>query len=355
MSNQDPILEYQTPTPTSPWAVVVFWAAIAAALGFFLVIPSLLVFLAAVVVQGRISPIRDARGYRRATIAGWISAPAAGLGFVLFITAGMTGGHPRELSNRAVCAANVRGIMQSMLDYAGDNNGRLPLVPYAPYATVPNAAKGVATGTSDEVEAARKYYTGTSGQAGSVQACLWMMVMGGQIAPKQFLCKSDPWASNSAAITSAGGLYDNFQNGTQLSYSVAYPWDAAGKPGAWWNATIDSSLPLIADMNPLQGTGTPARNLTPARAPSDHKTWNSNIHQGDGQNVGFGDAHAEFSRTPCVGHDNDNIYTMSGAPSKGPAQFGGIPAGKTAPALTADKAPFDIILLPVRNESTGAM
>jgi prepilin-type processing-associated H-X9-DG protein len=108
-------------------------------------------------------------------------------------------------------------------------------------------------------------------------------------------------------------------------------------------------------MNPLQGTGTPTRDMTPAQAPADNRTWNSGNHEGDGQNVGFGDGHAEFCRRPDVGQDNDNIYTMSASPSKGPAQFGGIPAGKTAPLLTADKAPYDIIMLPVRNETTGAM
>jgi hypothetical protein len=84
--------------------------------------------------------------------------------------------------------------------------------------------------------------------------------------------------------------------------------------------------------------------------------WNAVNHQSPstiaGQNVVFADSHAEFVRRPDVGQGNDNIYSMSGVPSTGPSQFGGIPAGRTAPML-ADKQPFDIVMVPVRNETTG--
>ena len=240
--------------------------------------------------------------------------------------------------------------------YAEDNNNTYPIVPFASYDTLPNAAKG--TPVAKDVDAVlRQYYAAPNPQAGSVQACLWVLVLTGQVAPLQFVCSEDRSADrNAVAVMDKGGNYfNNFQNPKQLSYSMAYPWNAEGRPGAWWTNTSDASLPIIADMTPLQGTGKPARNLTPAREPTDSKTWNSGNHQGDGQNVGFGDSHAEFCRRPDVGQQNDNIYTMSASPSTGPAQFGGIPAGKTAPVLTADKAPYDIIMLPVRNETTGGM
>ena len=37
----------------------------------------------------------------------------------------------RELANRAVCMANIRGIIQSMVTYAQSNNGVFPAVPGA--------------------------------------------------------------------------------------------------------------------------------------------------------------------------------------------------------------------------------
>src|SRR5205814_3743853 len=37
-------------------------------------------------------------------------------------------GKAKELSNRSVCAANVRGIMQSMVVYSADNNESYPFL-----------------------------------------------------------------------------------------------------------------------------------------------------------------------------------------------------------------------------------
>jgi hypothetical protein len=262
-----------------------------------------------------------------------------------------------RLSWRSVCAANLRGIMQSFLVYAGDNNGAYPTVAYAPYGTVSNAVKGVSTGTTKPEAAIERYYRVPNAQAGSVPACLWMLVVNGQVGAKQFVCGEDRFGNRNgtAATDRAGNFFDNFQNARQLSYSAAYPWNGEGKAGAWWKDTQDASLPIVADMAPLQGTGKPKRDLTPASAPVDRRTWNSGNHAGEGQNVGFGDGHAEFVRSADVGQDGDNIYSMSGVPSRGPARFGGVAAGAAGPVLMGDKAPFDVVMVPVRDEGTGSM
>jgi len=355
MNNDDPVLEYHKGTRMSQVAIWVFIASLIAAVGFFLILPAIVTLIVSIVVHGNLSRRTDVSGAGLTSAAIKISAVAVIFGIVVLII--LPSPSHMGPAPRSICAANLRGIMQSMAVYAEDNNKAFPIVAFAPYDTVPNAAKGTSTGTKDAEAALRQYYAAPTPQAGSVQACLWVLVLNGQISPKQLVCTSDPFSNRSGvAMTDQGGSYfNNVQNPTQLSYSVAYPWKANGQPGAWWTYTTDESLPLIADMTPLQGTGKPARTLTPARAPADNKTWNSGNHNGDGQNVGFGDCHTEFCRSPNVGHNNDNIYSMSASPSTGPAQFGGIPAGKAAPALTADKAPYDIIMLPVRNETTGGM
>ena len=43
------------------------------------------------------------------------------------------------------------------------------------------------------------------------------------------------------------------------------------------------------------------------------KNANSNNHDGDGQNVLFGDGHVEFLQNPFVGVQRDNIFTRSTA------------------------------------------
>jgi hypothetical protein len=151
----------------------------------------------------------------------------------------------------------------------------------------------------------------------------------------------------------AGRYHDNFQNGNQLSYSIAYPWMADGSAAPYWKATIDASIPLMSDVAPLQGTGTPPGLAADVIAKPLTRSANSANHEGDGQNVVFGDNHVEFTRLPTCGQSSDNIFTSSGSPSTGPLEFGGIPAGTAAPTLTATKAPYDIVMLPVRNSTTG--
>jgi hypothetical protein len=266
-------------------------------------------------------------------------------------------GGSRELSNRSYCSANLRGIVQAMNVYAADSGARFPIVAYAPYSASLNApVAGAAQPTVGATLAS--YYRAPWPQAGSIPASMWMLVLKDQVTPKQFICKSDPVAASTPAARAdaAGNCYDNFQGGSQLSYSFAYPWNARGQVGPWWTALDDSSLPIASDMAPASGTGSNPASLTnPPTKPTSPKAWNSNNHQRDGQNVAFSDAHVEFTRSPDVGQDHDNIFTTSGKPSRGPAQFGGLPADRMPPELTAEKPPYDIIMYPTRAVDSGAM
>jgi hypothetical protein len=291
-------------------------------------------------------PKVDGDGYARRGVQ--ISFVSFVLGLLVWMLMPSTGGS--GLSPRSVCAANLRGIMQSMNVYANDNADAYPIVAYAPFSPGLNEARA-ATGPSNEVDVIRAYYASPPHQAGSVQAILWQLVLRGDVATKSFICPSE--RSKSRALeapmkNAAGNCFDNFQSGRQLSYSVAYPWKPDGTVGRWWTSTVDASLPLMSDMAPEQGTGAPAVDVTALTKDSS----NSRNHERDGQNVAFGDAHVEFARLPNIGQGNDNIFTVSATPSTGPSATG-IPATKVSPVLTADKAPFDIVMYPIRNETTG--
>lgn len=326
-------------------------------LTFFLLVPPIVALFLGLIAAARIrrNPDRLAgAGFAQSAVTMSV------IGMSLFVLALLLlpgGGHRRELPNRAYCAANLRGIVQSMNVYAADNNDTFPIVTYAPYSAALNDPVAAAA-VADAEKTLQTYYRAPYPQAGSIPASVWILVLKNQVSPKQFICKSDPVASGIPAAISdpAGNFYNNFQNGHQLSYSFAYPWNAKGEVAPWWKNLTDSSLPIATDMAPQPGTGTrPVEITNPPANPASAKSWNSNNHQRDGQNVAFSDAHVEFTRRPDIGPDNDNMFTTSAKPSRGPAQFGGLPADRTPPELTADKAPFDIIMYPTRNADSGAM
>jgi hypothetical protein len=239
--------------------------------------------------------------------------------------------------------------------YAAENNDQFPVVTYAPYSAALNSPTAAAGAVTAEDTVGTHYGKGKA-QAGSVAAGAWILVLKGQVAPKGFICKSDPFLTSPAKQQDgAGRYYDNFQDVTQLSYSFAYPWKGDGTVGIWWKNTMDASLPLASDAAPEEGTGTPARVLTGAVAPRNPKAWNSVNHLGDGQDVGYADAHAEFWRKPTMGQRDDNIFTTSAAVSMGPAEFGGVAASRfRGPVLNGgDGAPFDVVMYPIRNATTG--
>ena len=258
-------------------------------------------------------------------------------------------GKARELSNRSVCAANLRGISQSMCVYAADNMEAFPIVSNSGGYGLASAGAGKPDPNVDHVILSQY----TASPAPSVTQNMWLLVLEGQVAPKQFICKSDP-APTVTALADPGGIYQiNFNDGTKpsdftYSYSFAYPWTATtGEIGGWWRNTTDASIPLLADMVPLEGTGSPA--ATPGKGMD--KNANSFNHQRDGQNVAFGDAHVEFSRNAAVGQNNDNIF----AASRGTPNPVGTPANGKIPdiGLGGIGGAWDICLVPAANASTG--
>jgi len=287
-------------------------------------------------------------------------------------------GKARELANRSYCAANIRGIIQSMVVYSAENNDQYPVVgPPATlngYTLASNSTPGGVIGTSQTAadKAIDSYFTTSTPQdPGSVTANLWILVLRNSTSAKQFICKSDPAPTNVAQIQTAAIYYINFNGGTggtstadyAYSYSTAYPWNGTGTPmtpAPYWKNTTDSSLPVMSDIAPINGTGTNPTASTPsggngAMPAGGAKASNSNNHQRDGQNVGFADAHTEFARRPDVGQSSDNIYTTwSGATDYGKG------TALTAPSPTlvtgvgqATSPPFDIVMVPIADVGTS--
>jgi prepilin-type processing-associated H-X9-DG protein len=211
-------------------------------------------------------------------------------------------GKARELSQRSTCAANLRGIAQSMILYANDNQDTYP------YLGPKNLDARSPVGDTP----------------GGLMHDMFYLVGSGAVAPKQFLCKSDP-AGVTPSLTPTQtpahpGYTPTYWTNTtgadpNLTYSYSFAFQYASKDssvflGAWWRNTMDAGAPIGADMNP--GTQLGYR----------RSMFNSLTHQSDGQNIAFADGHAEFSRTPCAGENGDHIYNV------------GVVNNPTAPGLT---------------------
>jgi len=258
----------------------------------------------------------------------------------------------RGISTRTYCMANLRGIASSMNVYATENDDAFPVLPYAPYSVANGSPSLDMTPVSNTIPiSGNAIWSSTGTLAGSPMANMWLLVNYNYVTPKQFICKSDPFVNAAALVEASGSVYLNFQRADQLSYAFAYPYTKEGKVGAWWKDGGDGTVPIASDMPPVNGTGSPPRNVTPGALPTDLKVWNSANHDFEGQAVAFNDGHAEFVRRPDVGQSNDNMFTYTGR--KSVSQFGGMQPGFSAIEIGTDVPPYDIVVVPARNLNTG--
>ncbi len=293
-------------------------------------------------------------------------------------------GRARELANEAVCAANVRGIIQSMFIYAQTNQNDFPAsynassaglitaggAPGLPLAGVPATPTAIAVMNA---------WQSSSQNVGDPLSCLWLLVVSGQDTTKSFICPSDPQATlPSTEYLTASGANSEFctnfnQSGTGTvlsatsglgaseSYSLADPWSGnSASTGGWWTNNAGSDLPLISDMapgSPGNGvSGAALRNTTTAVAgnTSGNYIYNSGNHGGAGQNVGFGDDHVTFETNPYVGQNGDNIFTyLTGGTGTNAGTQNSINTGATTVKILTSTAPFDTCMVPVRDVGNG--
>src|SRR5581483_2989744 len=98
----------------------------------------------------------------------------------------------------------------------------------------------------------------------------------------------------------------NFAGAANLSYSIAnaYPDVTAVAAGYRYDNSVGATVALAADKNP----GGDVAKATKDSSEEQLKSANSPNHNGEGQNVLYGDGHVEFEKTPLCGVDQDNIY-----------------------------------------------
>jgi prepilin-type N-terminal cleavage/methylation domain-containing protein/prepilin-type processing-associated H-X9-DG protein len=238
----------------------------------------------------------------------------------------------RELSKRLVCASNIKGIGTSAKIYANDNFEKWMIPPFKAGAinTTGVEYRNMDGTTADwntqmapaEVGWERENPTTsetpaepTGGSAScSVTRAFWMLVRSGDITVQQFIC---PSSADEQDDTENLEMYYDFigYRGVSYGYQVPFgPRDTQPREG------LDNRMILSADKGPYYldvipdwNTGINGR-VDTEDSPKAWRQFNSTNHggrgNGEGQNCLYADGHASFQRTPAVGIDNDNIYTL---------------------------------------------
>jgi len=250
----------------------------------------------------------------------------------------------RELAKRAVCASNLRGIGQGCHIYSNDNLESFPQHYYVanetgtqpPFNT--NVQYIGKMGSMGGISIKTQTGPQTSTNIGHHSRSLFLLIIGGQSTPGQFICPSsgdteDNLRNNGSDSTTPpesaaqpGRNRFDFKGWPHLSYGYQVPFGKKAKP----TQKMDVRMALAADKGPyFRAAGTDAGTQTTADQASgiippawgtvasdilkknndDWRPYNSANHSGEGEEVLFVDGHADWIKKPIGGVNNDNIYT----------------------------------------------
>jgi len=199
----------------------------------------------------------------------------------------------RELANRVVCGSNISGIIKAMNMYASQSDSKFPWV-----------------GTRNTVLSDTLAGTPPVFTKATITSCLYLLLKHDYATPGQFVCKSDPVVTDEMQAPDLGILWDFGDPVAQCSYAYHTPFP----PARAVTAASQAGMAVMADCNPhLDGTADTTSvgfDATPAGTEEEHQIWNTEVHQKDGQNVGFVDGHVNFEEYSYCGINDDNIYTI---------------------------------------------
>ncbi|MCK4999142.1 MAG: hypothetical protein KAS23_06395 [Anaerohalosphaera sp.] len=210
---------------------------------------------------------------------------------------------------RLVCGTSLMGLGTAMNTYAFDYDDKFPVVggvnaPWAKRLGWRYDATNVDYSEGGEQEHAGR----------TITANWFLLVREADVDPASFIC--DDSGLKVFEKDKDQKFYEMWDFGDEpynhVSYAMQMPFGkfpakktthagnaVAGDMSPWFN-NGDIVLPDTIDGGP---------NLVRVEFATTHKRGNSINHNGEGQNVLYGDGHVEFNKTSNVGHEKDNIYT----------------------------------------------
>jgi prepilin-type N-terminal cleavage/methylation domain-containing protein len=287
----------------------------------------------------------------------------------------------REITKRAVCASNLRSIGQGTKVYSNDNYDWYPTTPF--YEAVPNSAMPTQTKTKFITFMSRALTVPLSSGNFTEQhpsRSMFMLVSDSVCTAKQYICPSSSDSDDDMRNRGSAGNFVAAQPGVNrfdfrgypyLSYGQQLPYGQKGRP----SENLDARMVIMADKGPYFQSGvssdggflvadkvssvvnTPFQPITgPGGATSasqilalDNEKWrtyNSQNHGGEGQNVLYQDGHAVFERRPIIGVNFENIYTVQGIASDTDFTFEGTLLGRTPADEKGPMTNTDSVIVP---------
>lgn len=238
--------------------------------------------------------------------------------YLIFVPRYSRGGGPSF--KKMVCQSNLKGIGTSMIIYANYNNGAWAIPPFdeTKVGLIDYTVK--VGGGEGSVRSPNRSQSSISVPGGARQLSttrsFWMIVRSGDIIVKQFIC---PSSTDHYDETEDLELYYDFESYHTISYGFQVPF---GPVGTRAKDGLDNRMIIAADKGPFYTKQkTPNWNvgakglITLDDSPKTWRPFNSPNHggvgKGEGQNCLYADGHVSFNRTPIVGVDHDNIYTIA--------------------------------------------
>jgi len=226
----------------------------------------------------------------------------------------------RVIPNRITCGSKLSSLGKAMLIYSNDYEDRLPKAGGKNSQWASSIPNWRATKRSDAYGMSGPEGQGTT----SIGSSLYLLIKYTDVKPNQFVCPQSEHPASEFALSQYDGLaedvelFDVWDFGPNpirhYDYTYHAPFD-----GPALTMSADPATAVAADLNPwIPDRAHRRRDFTaflPDTSPwqgslEQARSGNSSVHQADGQNVLFLDAHVGFEKRPYCGKDDDNVYTM---------------------------------------------